>query len=105
MDRQQQMVTPDQVRTAVAAVEAERAAGRLSRADADRRIDACRRSVTPRDLWRASGGLAGDRRRQDWWDVRRTVAGLIFLLVLVALLVWLVTWSLGLAEGDIPGAG
>lgn len=43
-------------------------------------------------------------RRQDWWDIRRTVAGLVFLLVLMALMVWPVTWALGLGNGNIPGA-
>jgi hypothetical protein len=105
MPEETRFVSPEQVRAAVAAIEAGHAAGKLSRAEADKRIDASRRAVTPRDLHRASGGLAGDRRRQDWWDIRRTVAGLVFLLILMALLVWLVTWSIGLGDGTSPGGG
>jgi hypothetical protein len=104
MPRQTEFVSPEQVRAAVAAIEARQSAGGLSQAEADRRIAASRRAVTPRELHRASGGLAGDRRRQDWWDIRRTVFGLLFLLVLIALAVWLVTWSLAQAHGTIPGA-
>jgi hypothetical protein len=97
-ERQPQLVTREQVRAAIGALEQRRAAGEISEADVRRRINDCRRAVTPHDLWKASGGLAGDRRRGDWWDIRRTVAGLLFLLVLAALAVWLVTWTLGLAE-------
>ena len=97
-ERQPELVTQEQVRAAIEALKQRRAAGAISEADVARRINDCRRAVTPRDLWKASGGLAGDRRRDDWWDIRRTVAGLLFLLVLAALAMWLVTWTMGLAE-------
>ena len=99
-ERQPQLVTRDQIRTAIGLLEQRRAAGELSEAEVEWRINECRRSVTPRDLWKASGGLAGDRRRSDWWDIRRTVGGLLLLLVLAALGMWLVTWTMGLVEGD-----
>ena len=99
-ERQPQLVTQEQIRAAIGALEQRRAAGAISEADVARRINECRRAVTPRDLWKASGGLAGDRRRDDWWDIRRTVAGLLFLLVLAALAMWLVTWTMGLMEGE-----
>jgi hypothetical protein len=99
-ERQPELVTRDQVRDAIGLLEQRRAAGELSEAEVTRRVNECRRAVTPRDLWKASGGLAGDRRRQDWWDIRRTVAGLLFILVLAALGMWLVTWTMGLVEGD-----
>jgi hypothetical protein len=102
-ERQSRLVTPAEIRAAVAAVEGRRAAGVLSETTAARRINDCRRAVTPHDLWRASGGLAGDRRRGDWWDIRRTVLGLLLLLVLAALGMWLVTWTMGRAEGDGGG--
>jgi hypothetical protein len=100
VERQPQLVTRDQIRTAIGLLEQRRAAGELSEAELTRRINECRRSVTPRDLWKASGGLAGDRRRSDWWDIRRTVGGLLLLLVLAALGMWLVTWTMSLEEGD-----
>lgn len=98
-----QLVSAEQVWAAVAAIEDKYAVGEISRADADRRINDCRRAVTPRDLYKASGGLVGERRRQDWAENGRAVAGLLILLVLMALGTWLVTWALGLAEGNVPG--
>ena len=100
VEQQPQLVTRDQIRTAIGLLEQRRAAGELSEAELARRINECRRSVTPRDLWKASGGLAGDRRRSDWWDIRRAVGGLLLLLVLAALGMWLVTWTMSLQEGD-----
>ncbi|HZB49557.1 MAG TPA: hypothetical protein VE547_10730 [Mycobacteriales bacterium] len=99
-ERQPELVTPEQIRAAVGQLEQRRAAGMLTETELARRVNDCRRAVTPRDLWKASGGLAGDRRRQDWWDIRRAVAGLLFILVLAALGMWLVTWTMGLVEGD-----
>lgn len=98
-----ELVSQDQVWAAVAAIEEKHAAGEISRADADRRINDCRRSNTPRDLYKASGGLAGRRRRQDWGENAKAVYGLLFLLVLMALGTWLVTWAMGLANGNVPG--
>ena len=97
---QPQLVTQEQIRAAIGALEERRAAGEISEPDVARRINDCRRAVTPRDLWKASGGLAGDRRRADWWDIRRAVGALLLLFVLAALGMWLVTWTMGLAEGD-----
>jgi hypothetical protein len=52
-------VTPAEVWAGIRAIEAEHAAGTISTADAERRIDQCRGAVTRRDLWKASGGKAG----------------------------------------------
>jgi hypothetical protein len=60
-------VTPAEVWAGIRAIAAEHAAGTISAAAAERRIDACRRAVTRRDLWKASGGKAGsphDRHRR-----------------------------------------
>ena len=95
-ERQQELVTPEQIREAVELLEARRAGGEISEADVTRRINDCRRSITPHDLWKASGGLLGDRHRGDWPEVRRDVAGLLLVLVLAALGMWLVTWTMGL---------
>jgi len=97
---QPSLVTLEEVRAAVAALEREQVAGRLSEADAARRINDCRRAVTPRDLWKASGGLAGSPHRSDWADIRRTVVGLGSLVIMIVLGVWLVTWALGLMDGS-----
>jgi hypothetical protein len=103
--RQTVFVTKDEIREAVRLVEAEAEAGRISDTDARRRVVDAWRAVTPRDLWKASGGLAGVRKRQDWWDIRRTVYTGIFLLVLCALAVWLVTWALAQLHGQVPTGG
>jgi hypothetical protein len=96
------LVTLPNIRAAVAALEEEYTAGRMADKEAARRINGCRRAVTPRDLWKASGHRAGNRRRSDWQDIRRTAFGLITLLILIVLGVWLVTWSLGLLNGGTP---
>ncbi|MEN3362139.1 MAG: hypothetical protein V7637_6121 [Mycobacteriales bacterium] len=95
-------VTLTEIRSAVAALEAEHAAGRIGAEEASKRINSCRQAVTPRDLWRASGHRAGDRRRSDWADIRRTVFGLVSLLAMMALGVWLVTWTLAKLHGSAP---
>jgi hypothetical protein len=92
------LITQAEIRAAVAALEGDRAAGRLTERETARRINDCRRAVTPRDLWKASGGRAGSRRRSDWADIRRTVFGLGSLLIMIALGVWLVTWVVGLEQ-------
>jgi hypothetical protein len=99
--RTDQVVLTD-IRAAVAALEAEHAAGRIGDGEAGRRINNCRRAVTPRDLWKASGHRAGSRHRSDWADIRKTAFGLISLLIMMALGVWLVTWSLSLLHGTVP---
>jgi hypothetical protein len=101
-ERQPQLVTQEQIRAAIGALEQRRAAGEISEPAVARRINDCRRAVTPHDLWKASGGLAGDRHRGDWWDIRRTIAALLLIFVLAALGMWLVTWTMGLVEGDSP---
>ncbi len=99
-ERQAELVSREQIQTAIGLLEQRRAAGDLSEAEVVRRINDCRRAVTPRDLWKASGGLAGERHRQDWWDIRRTAAAFLLIFVLAALGMWLVTWTMGLVEGD-----
>jgi len=91
------MADPEQIRAAVQAIEADLNAGRIGPDEAHRRILACGRAVTSRDLWKASAGRAGSPRRSDWADIRRTVIGLVGLLVMVALGIWLVTWLLAQA--------
>lgn len=85
------LVELDDIRAAVRALEDEAAAGTLSQEEAHRRINDSKRAVTPRDLYRASGGRAGSRRRSDWYDIRRTAFAAVLLLVLAAVGVWVVT--------------
>jgi hypothetical protein len=95
-------VSLPEIRSAVAALEAAHAAGGIGAKEASKRINDCRRAVTPRDLWKASGHRAGSRRRSDWSDIRSTVFGLVSLLVMMALGVWLVTWALAQLHGSAP---
>lgn len=105
-----ELVSPDDVRSAVDALEFDELTGNISPAEASRRISRVRRAVTPRELWKASGGRAGAKPRQDWWDIRKTVVGILFLLVLAALGMWVVTIGVaaysdngGGGSGDQPG--
>jgi hypothetical protein len=100
--RQPVLVEKAAIRAAVAVLDADVAAGKLSEAEAIRRGGECWRAVTPRDLWKASGGRGGEAKRQDWWDIRRTVYASLFILILCALGVWLVTWSLAQLHGQVP---
>ena len=91
MPRVPDMVEHEQILAAVRAIEADLAAGRIGSAEATRRINRCRRAVTPRDLWKASGRRAGSRRRSDWSDIRTAVFGMVSLLLLLLLGMWMVT--------------
>ncbi len=98
-DRQALVELAD-IRAAVRALEDAAAAGLINQAEASKRINDCRRAVTPRELWKASGGRAGSKKRSDWWDIRKTVFGATFLLVLAVLGVWMVTVLTGSYVGD-----
>lgn len=88
------------IHTAVNALEDDAAQGRISADEASRRINDSKRAVTPRELWKASGGRAGARKRSDWYDIRKTAFGAVFLLVLAAIGVWIVTIYTGKAVGS-----
>jgi hypothetical protein len=94
------LVDLSDIHSAVAALEADAQRGAISVAEARKRISDSKRAVTPRELWKASGGRAGARKRSDWPDIRRTVFGATFLLVLAALGVWVVTVYTGKAVGS-----
>ncbi len=51
-----ELVSPEQVWAAVTAIEEKYAVGEINRADADRRINDCRRAVTPR--WSQCNSIA-----------------------------------------------
>lgn len=94
------LVTSSEIRSAVNALEDDLATGRISEAEAAKRINNSKRAVTPRELWKASAGRAGARKRSDWDDIRKTVFGVVFLLILAAVGVWIVTIYTGKAVGD-----
>ncbi len=94
------LVDLEDIRTAVIALEGDAAAGTLSAAEAAKRINDSKRAVTPRELWKASGGRAGRKKRSDWHDIRRTVFGVSLMLALAAAGVWVVTVFTGKAVGS-----
>ena len=98
------MVDRSEIHRAVNDLEAAEASGAISSAEASSRINAAKRAVTPRELWKASGGRAGAKKRSDWPDIRKTVLGIVLLLVLVAIGVWIVTYFTGIAvnTGVVP---
>lgn len=94
------LVELSDIHSAVDALERDADWGTISRAEASKRINESKRAVTPRELWKASGGRAGAKRRSDWDDIRKTIFGAVFLLVLAALGMWVVTIYTGKAAGD-----
>lgn len=94
------LVDLDDIRAAVTALESDAAAGTLPADEAAKRINDSKRAVTPRELWKASGGRAGARKRSDWHDIRKTVFGVSLMLVLAAVGVWIVTVFTGKAVGS-----
>ncbi len=73
------MVNLADVHQAVRELEAAAATGDISPTEASSRINAAKRAVTPRELWKASGGRAGANKRSDWPDIRKTVLAIILL--------------------------
>jgi len=98
------MVDLADIRTAVNKLEADAASGVISAAEATKRVNDSKRAVTPRELWKASGGRAGAKKRSDWQDIRKTVFGVLLLLVLVVVGVLIVTYFTGVAvdTGIVP---
>ncbi len=94
------LVDLTEIHTAVRVLEEAAQRGAMPADEAARRINASRRAVTPRELWKASGGRAGAKRRSDWPDIGKTAFGAIFLLVLAAVGVWIVTIYTGKAVGS-----
>ena len=104
MAKQPAMVNLADVHQAVRELEAAAATGDISPTEASSRINAAKRAVTPRELWKASGGRAGANKRSDWPDIRKTVLAIILLLILVAVGVWIATYFAGVAvdTGIVP---
>lgn len=94
------LVDLSDIHSAVAALEGDAERGTITLAEARSRISDSKRAVTPRELWKASGGRAGSRKRSDWGDIRKTVFGASFMLLLAVLGVWIVTVFTGKAIGS-----
>ena len=94
------LVDLSDIHGAVEALEADAERGTIPEAEARKRISDSKRAVTPRELWKASGGRAGSSKRSDWQDIRKTVYGVSFLIVLAVVGVWIVTVFTGKAVGS-----
>jgi hypothetical protein len=88
------------IHAAVSALQRDAEHGKISTAEARERISDSKKAVTPRELWKASGGRAGANKRSDWPDIRKTAFGAVFLVVLAAVGVWIVTIYTGKAVGS-----
>jgi hypothetical protein len=67
-------------------------AGKMDEAEFKRRVGRAYQAVTPRDLWKASGGRAGSRRRSDWPELRKAlrlqVAIVVFAIIAMLLVLF-----------------
>jgi uncharacterized protein DUF1707 len=58
-----------------------------------RRRDRVYQAVTPRDLWKATGGRAGSKRRSDWKAIRKAVLLQVWIIIFAALAMLLILWG------------
>ena len=59
-----------------------------------RRINAIWRSTTPHELWKATGGLLGEKRRGDWWAWRGAIYRVLAIIPLGVAALWVIAWGL-----------
>jgi hypothetical protein len=67
--------------------------GDLSERDYLRRRDRVYQAVTPRDLWRASGGRAGAPGRSDWRAIRKSILLQVLIIVFAAVAMLVILWG------------
>ena len=82
-----QPVSKAETDAARAAIDAAVADGSITSDEGRRRKEGVLHAVTPRDLWKASGGLAGDPTSGDPWSKHVRTGVLIFLGAVVAMVV------------------
>jgi Domain of unknown function (DUF1707) len=58
-----------------------------------RRRDRVYQAVTPRDLWKASGGRAGSKRRSDWRMIRKSIMLQVWIVLFAAIAMLLILWG------------
>jgi hypothetical protein len=52
------------------------------------------RAATPHELWKATGGLAGEKRRGDWHAWRGALYRVLAIIPLGLLALWIIAWGL-----------
>lgn len=103
-DTQQAMVTEREQREAIARLRDAASSGEVGEVDLARREAAVWKAVTPRDLWKATGGRAGSPQRSDAREWRRAVIVMVAMIVAAAV-VWGVIVLLVAAVEDPSVAG
>jgi len=68
--------------------------GEIPEATLQKRLTAVWRSNTPHELWRATGGRAGQKRRGDWPEWRRAAYLVAAIVPLAVLSLWIIAWGL-----------
>lgn len=58
-----------------------------------RRRNRVYQAVTPRDLWKASGGRGGSKRRSDWRMIRKSIMLQVWIVVFAAIAMLLILWG------------
>lgn len=104
-DTEQLMVTEHEQRAAVALLRASAAAGELRADDAAKREAAVWQAVTPRDLWRATGGRAGSPRRADRREWGKAIVVTISVWVFAAVAMALIILILQAADIGVGPTG
>ena len=59
-----------------------------------RQLTAVWRSNTPHELWKATGGRIGQKRRGDWPEWRRAAYRVLAIIPLAILSLWIIAWGL-----------
>lgn len=68
-------------------------AGQLSQDEYRRRCQRVYQAVTPRDLWKASGGRSGSPRRSDWRELRHAILLQVSIIVFAAVAMLVILWG------------
>lgn len=75
-------------------------AGELSQDEYRRRYQRVYQAVTPRELWKASGGRSGWSRRSDWREIRHAVLLQTSIVVFAAVAMLVILWGTVLYLGQ-----
>jgi hypothetical protein len=83
-------------------LEAARRTGELDEREYLRRRNRVYQAVTPRDLWKASGGRVGAPKRSDWRWIRKSIVLQIAIVVFAALAMLVILYGTILYYRPLP---
>jgi hypothetical protein len=92
-EHEQPIVELSEKHAAHGLLRAELYAGDIAEPEYLRRRDRVYQAVTPRDLWKATAGRAGSKRRSDWRAIRKSIALQLAIIVFAALAMLLILWG------------